>query len=178
MSGGHAMAMLDQQAVFAERIGRIAAGRQFEHEDLVGYQTQTAYNRRAARVAKRPKAGFSGRIMKMVALAAGAGSVVLGKMAYFHLSQVQGLPKSFYDLEMRGMVLATLLTAAILTAVLRLNVQGRLALVVMGLAAMFYGEGLVALAQPGLWGALFSPEYASEMAASGRAILMNTATAG
>lgn len=172
------MAMLDQQTVFAERIRRINAGRQFEHADIVGHQTQKAYDIRAARTAKRPKSSFLGRIMKLVALAAGAGSVVLGKMSYFHLSQIEGLPKSFYDLEMRGMILATLLIAAILTAVFRLKGQGRLVLVILGLAGMHYGEGLIALALPDLWGSLFSPAYASDMASAGRAILMNTHTAG
>lgn len=172
------MAMLDQQAVFSERIRRINAGRQFEHEDIVGHQTQTAYNRRAARAAHSPKATIPGRLMKLVALVAGAASLVLGKMAYFHLARIEGLPKSFYDLEMRGMILATLVIAALLTAVLRLNVRGRLMMVLLGLGGMYYAEGLVAMAQPELWGMLFSPDYASEMASAGRAILMNTASAG
>ncbi len=172
------MAMVDQQTVFAERIRRINAGRQYEHEDIVGHQTQTAYNRRAARKAKNPGATVSGRMMKLVALAVGAGSLLLGKLSYFHLAQIEGLPKSFYDLEMRGTILATFLIAAILTASLRLNIRGRLIMVGLGLAGMYYGEGLIALARPDLWGALFSPDYASEMASAGRAILMNTASAG
>jgi len=172
------MAMLDQQMVFAERLRRINAGRQFEHEDLVGHQTQKAYDTRAARMAKRPQATFGGKVMKLVALAVGAGSLILGKLSYFHLTQIEGLPNSVYDLGIRGVILATLLIAAILTALLRLNGQGRIVLVAVGLAAMYYGEGLIALAQPDLWGALFSPAYAEDMASAGRAILMNTPSAG
>jgi hypothetical protein len=35
-----------QKSAFAERLARINAGKQFEHADLVGYQTQAAYKRK------------------------------------------------------------------------------------------------------------------------------------
>lgn len=169
--GGSGVIATDQMNSFNDRVKRISAGRQYEHEDIVGHQTQTAWNRRAAHSARRPKRTFADRIMKWVALAAGAGSVMAGKLAYFHAAQIEGLPKAFYDLGGRGVLLATFVIAATLAMVLRLGVRGRAGMLILGVAGMYYGEGLVALARPDLWSMLFSPDYAASAAESGRAIL-------
>jgi hypothetical protein len=167
------MAMLDQQSVFNERVQRIAAGRQYEHEDIVGFRTQSAYNSRAKALSRRPPVTLRDKLMKWVALVVGAGSVLGGKLTYFHAAQIDGLPQAFYDLEHRGMALAVFLIGATLTMVLHLGAKGRMGMLILGLAAMYYGESLIALAQPDLWAGLFSPEYAASMAEAGRAILQD-----
>lgn len=170
------IAAMDQKAAFQERLKRINAGKQFEHEDVVGYRTQTAYNRRAATKAKKPRRTLGDRIMVLVAFAAGLSSVLLGRMIYFHAASIQGLPDAFYDLGGRGMILGALVVAGILSMALHLTVKGRLPALVLGCLAMQFGEASAAARAPELWTQLFSAEYAAEKAAEAPKFALNAAS--
>ena len=50
---------VDQKAEFAQRLQRIRAGRQFEHADVIGYQTQKAWDRKYGEKMKRPRRSFA-----------------------------------------------------------------------------------------------------------------------
>lgn len=169
------MAIVEQQSVFADRVKRINAGRQYEHEDVIGYRTQTAFNVRHAYQKKNPRRSFGERIMVTMSFTSGVAAVLLGRMAYFHASQIEGLPKAFYSLEGRGMFLASLIIAGILIIVLQLSVKGRMAAMLLGIMAMHYGEATLAVAAPQLWSGLFSSEYAAKIATEAPEFIRKTA---
>lgn len=170
------IAQMDQKAAFAERLKRIDSGKQFEHEDVVGYRTQTAYNKRLGARSKKPRRTFLDKIMVLLAFVAGLTSVLLGRMIYFHAAQIEGLPKAFYDLGGRGMVLGALLIAAILSMMLHLTVKGRMAALLLGCMAMHFGEAVAAARAPELWTQMFSAEYAAEKAAEAPAFALTVAS--
>ena len=78
----------DQKTAFATRLDRIGAGKQFEHEDLVGLKTQKQYAKMFAEKSKRPKRTFMDQVMVLVAFLSGVLAVLLGRLAYFHLSKI------------------------------------------------------------------------------------------
>lgn len=161
-------AVLNQKESFAARIQRINAGHQYEHEDIVGYQTQTRYNAlKGPKDKKKAERSKSDRVMVLVALIAGIGSVLGGRLAYFHLAQMEGLPKAFYNLEGRGMILASLLFAMILIVALRLSTGGRMKALAVGCLLMHFSEAPIAANAQDVWSSLFSPEYAAQMAEQG-----------
>lgn len=154
--------MRDQKAAFAERISRINAGKQFEHEDVVGKATQKRFNQRLALRPKK-KRSVMDNVMALVAFLAGGSSVFLGRLAYFHLSQMQGLPKAFYDLENRGMILFALVIAGILVVLFHLSTRTRMQALALGCATMYFGEAAAAASAPELWAKMYSPEFAEHL---------------
>lgn len=161
-------AMLDQKTAFRERLKRIDSGTQFEHSDVIGHATQIAYAKRFGEKARKPKRSFLDRVMIVVAFLCGMGAVLIGRIAYFHLSQIEGLPDAFYDLGTRGMVLFGFVMAGILTAMFHLSTRARLPALLLGCVLMHYGEAAMASNAPEFWSQIFSPDYAAEMAQKGR----------
>ncbi|MEZ5779839.1 MAG: hypothetical protein R3E44_15900 [Paracoccaceae bacterium] len=153
---------------FQERLKRINSGTQYEHADVIGHATQRAYTRRFGDKAKKPKRTFLDNVMAVVSFLCGLIAFLLGRVAYFHLSRVEGLPDAFYDLGARGMVLFGFVAAGILAAVFHLSTRKRLPALLLGCALMHYGEAAMATNAPDFWSELFSPDYAAEMAEKGR----------
>jgi hypothetical protein len=148
----------NQKAAFADRLKRINSGKQYEHADIVGHDTQKRYNK----IAKgRPKHArtFGQKVMIVVAFGAGITAMLAGRLAYYHLSKIDGLPEAFYDLQSRGMFLFAIIIAGILTVTLHLSTKGRMYSLAMGCALMHFGESAAAATMPALWDEMFSPEY-------------------
>ncbi|MFO1176340.1 MAG: hypothetical protein U1E48_14265 [Paracoccaceae bacterium] len=156
--------MVDQKAAFAERLKRISAGQQFEHADVVGHQTQKAYNRKFGEKAKKPKRSFLDRMMVLVAFLSGASAVVLGRLAYFQMSKISGLPQAFYDLHGRGMALCALILALVLIVIFHLSTRARLQSLALGCLLMHFGEAAVASSEPQLYSQIFPPDYVKAVA--------------
>lgn len=157
------MPVMDQKAAFQDRLKRINSGRQFEHADVIGYHTQKAFNRKIAPKLKKPRRSFGQRIMVLIAFLSGVLAVVLGRMAYFHLSQIEGMPEALVNLQGRGMFLSVLIVAGIMTVLLGLSTRGRLQALALGSIMMHYGEAAVAASAPDLWAQMFSPDYTSAL---------------
>ena len=155
--------MIDQKTAFAERLSRINSGRQFEHQDVVGYQTQKAYERKLAPKHKKPKRTFGQRLMILVAFFSGLLAVVLGRLAYFHVSQIEGMPEALVNLGQRGMFLSVIVVAGVLTVMFGLSTRGRLQALGLGSVMMHFGEAAVAATAPELWTQMFSPDYTAEL---------------
>ncbi|MCX8509801.1 MAG: hypothetical protein ORN49_13155 [Rhodobacteraceae bacterium] len=157
--------LTDQQKVaFAERLARINSGKQFEHADVIGHNTQAAWKRKFGDKAKRPKRSFLDRIMVLVAFLCGAGSVLLGRLAYFHLSKLSGLPESFYSLHNRGMVLMALIMALLLIVLFQLFTRPRLQSLFLGGLLMHFGESALAASAPQFYSEIFSADYVAAVA--------------
>ena len=166
-------AVLDQKAVFQERLSRISSGKQFEHPDVIGKATQLAYEKRFGDKfqqmrTKRRKRTFLDKVMIVVAFLSGMIAVFAGRLIYFKLSQIEGLPESFYALGSRGMLLCALIVALLLAAMLHLSTRARMPALVLGCIFMHYSEAAVASNAPGLWAQMFSPDYAAAMTEEGR----------
>ena len=86
-----------------ERLKRIQTGQQFEHADVVGHHTQKKFNKIFARRSKRKKRSFADNLMVVIAFFSGMAAVLLGRLIYFKMAQMEGLPDAFYDLGPRGM---------------------------------------------------------------------------
>lgn len=165
MGGGnnamrHAVGVQDQKTLFAERLNRINSGKQFEHADVVGHSTQKRFNK----IAKgRPKhrRTFGQKLMILIAFLSGILAVLIGRVTYYHLSRIEGLPDAFYDLGGRGMMLFAIIIAGILTISLHLSTKGRLQALALGSVLMHFGESAAAATLPDLWAEMFSPEYAA-----------------
>lgn len=158
----------DQKTAFAERLQRIQAGQQFEHADLLGKATHKAYKRKFGDRAKRPKRTFGDKLMVLVAFLCGMSAVLLGRLAYFHLAQIEGLPEAFYDLGTRGMYLFAFVLALTLIVIFHLSSRARIQALVVGCLVMHFGEAAVASNAPEVWSQLFSADYAAMMAEQGR----------
>ena len=157
----------DQKSAFAARLGRISTGKQFEHEDLVGQTTQKKFAKMFAEKSKKPKRTFLDRVMVLVAFLSGVSAVLLGRLAYFHLSKIAGLPDAFYNLQGRGMALFALVMALILIVIFGLATRTRLQSLALGCALMHFGEAAVASTAPQLWAEIFSADYVAAVAATG-----------
>jgi len=158
----------DQKSAFAERLNRIQKGQQFEHVDLAGKATHKAFKRKFGTKPAKPKRTFADKMMVLIAFLCGLSSVLIGRLAYFHLSHIDGLPDAFYDLGTRGMYLFAFVLAMILIVVFHLMNRSRMQALLIGCAVMHYGEAAVASNAPEMWSQLFSAEYAAEMAEQGR----------
>lgn len=154
--------MLDQKAAFAERINRINAGKQFEHADIVGHATQKRFNQKLALRPKKKRSHLD-NAMALVAFLAGGSSVFLGRLAYFHLSQMQGLPEAFYDLQSRGMMLFAAVIAGLLVVLFHLSTRVRMQALALGCVTMYFGEAAAAATAPNLWAMMYSPEFAEHL---------------
>lgn len=170
-----AVSTFDQKEAFSARLTRIRSGRQFEHEDLVGYQTQ----KRAAKIfkarSKKPKRSFADRLMVLIALLSGMSAVTVGRYAYFRLSQIEGLPPAFYDLGTRGMVMFAFVLAMVLVVIFHLTSRARFQALLLGCVVMHYGEAAVAASAPQFWAQIFTADYAAEMAAQGKDFVVHPA---
>jgi hypothetical protein len=164
-------AVLDQKTAFSERLKRINSGTQYEPGDAIGYHTQMAYNLRFGDRHKRPKRSLLDRLMVLVAFLCGISSVTLGRLAYFHLSQIKGLPEAFYDLQGRGMILFALVTAMVLVVIFHLATRSRLQSLALGCVLMHFGEAAMAATVPQLWSELFSAEYVAAVAAESASLV-------
>ncbi len=156
----HAVGVQDQKTLFAERLKRINSGKQFEHADVVGHHTQKRYNKIAAKRPKQPRT-FGQKVMVLVAFLSGILAVLIGRVTYYHLSRIEGLPDAFYDLGSRGMLLFAIIIAGILTISLHLSTKGRMQALMLGCVLMHFGESAAAATLPDLWAEMFSPEYAA-----------------
>jgi Na+/melibiose symporter-like transporter len=159
-----------QKAAFAERLSRINSGKQFEHADVVGYQTQAAYKRKHGQKAKKPKRSLADLLMVLVAFLSGAGSVLIGRLAYFYLTKVTGLPEAFYNLHGRGMALMALILALVLIVIFQLFTRARLQSLALGCALMHFGEAAVASTAPQFYAGIFSADYVATVAGTADAI--------
>ena len=156
----------DQKSAFADRLGRISSGKQFEHADLVGQKTQKKFAKMFAEKAKKPKRTFLDRVMVLVAFLSGVSAVLLGRLAYFHLSKIAGLPEAFYNLQGRGMALFALVMALILIVIFGLATRTRLQSLALGCVLMHFGEAAVASTAPQLWAEMFSADYVAAVSAT------------
>lgn len=161
-------AVIDQKAAFAERLTRINRGCQYEHADVIGHHTQRRYNQIASRLAKRPQRSFTGTVLIVVAFVCGMTAVLAGRVSYFHLAKIDGLPPAFYDLGGRGMALFAFLLAAICFLVLPLSTRPRVFALLTGCMVMHFGEIAVAANAPEVWSQIFSPDYAAAMLEQGK----------
>ncbi|MFN0114375.1 MAG: hypothetical protein ACKVPY_06840 [Paracoccaceae bacterium] len=159
------MPMQDQKGAFAERLKRINAGHQYEHQDVVGFRTQKLYEvKYSARDKRRGGRGPANLLMILIAFLSGIVAVVAGRLIFFHLSQMDGMPESFAQLGGKGMLLSALVVAGILTALLHLSTKGRMPALLVGCMAMHFGEAAVAANAPQLWAEMFSSEYVAAVA--------------
>ncbi|MCV2873080.1 hypothetical protein OEZ71_12325 [Defluviimonas sp. WL0050] len=163
------MSMLDhQKTAFAERLKRIEAGKQFEHADLVGQSTQKKFNKILKQRPKHQKRTFADKMMVLLAFLSGISAVLLGRVIYFNMSKLEGLPKAFYDLEQRGMLLFALVLAGVLMVAFHLFTRQRFPALIVGCLMMHYGEAAVASNAQGIWAQLFSADYAAALAEEGK----------
>ncbi|MGL4280778.1 MAG: hypothetical protein ACRCS0_10460, partial [Albidovulum sp.] len=95
-------------------------------------------------------------------------AVLLGRVIYFKMSKMQGLPEAFYKLEDRGLVLFALVLAGTMVALLHLFTKQRFSALIIGCVVMHYGEAAVASNAPELWSSMFSADYAARMAEQGK----------
>ncbi|MDW4548871.1 hypothetical protein R5H32_05855 [Defluviimonas sp. D31] len=161
-------AVIDQKAAFAERLNRISTGCQFEHADVIGHHTQRRYNKVAARLAKRPKRSFAATAMIVIAFMCGMTAVLVGRVSYFHLANMEGFPPAFYDLGGRGMALFAFVLSAVFFLIFPLSTRPRVIALLTGCMVMHYGEIAVAANAPEVWSQIFSPDYASALAEQGK----------
>ena len=162
------IATVDQKSAFQSRLQRIQSGHQFEHADVVGKATHKAYKRKFGDKPKKPKRTFAEKMMVVIAFICGMSSVLLGRVLYFQMSHIEGLPKAFYDLETRGMILFAFVLAGLMMALLHLFTKQRVAALLIGCVVMHYGEAAVASNAPELWSNIFSADYAAQMAEQGK----------
>lgn len=106
--------------------------------------------------------------MVVIAFLCGMSAVLVGRIAYFHLAQIDGLPKAFYDLGARGMYLFAFVLALVLIVIFHLSSRARIQALVVGCVVMHFGEAAVASNAPEVWSQLFSADYAAHMAEEGR----------
>jgi hypothetical protein len=170
----HAGGVQDQKTLFSERLKRINSGKQYEHADVVGHSTQKRYNKLAARRPKNPRT-FGQKLMILIAFLCGILAVLIGRVTYYHLSRIEGLPDAFYDLGSRGMFLFAVIIAGILTACLHLSTKGRMQALILGCVLMHFGESAAAATLPDLWAEMFSPEYAAAMISEAQSSLGDAA---
>ncbi|MGL4278973.1 MAG: hypothetical protein ACRCS0_01295, partial [Albidovulum sp.] len=97
------IAAADQKSAFQARLNRISKGQQFEHAEVLGKATHKAYKRQIGSKPKKPKRSFADNLMVLIAFLCGMSAVLLGRVIYFKMSKMQGLPEAFYKLEDRGM---------------------------------------------------------------------------
>ncbi len=155
-----------QKEAFAARLNRIGAGKQFEHEDLIGQRTQKKFKQKFGDKPKKPKRTFLDQVMVLVAFLSGISAVLLGRLAYFHMSKISGLPEAFYDLHGRGMALFALVLALILIVIFQLATRARLQSLLLGCVLMHYGEAAVAATAPQFWADMFSADYVAAVSGS------------
>ncbi len=130
--------MVDQKTIFSDRLKRIQSGKQYEHADIIGHSTQKRYNKIFGKKNKKPKRTFADKMMVLIAFLCGMSSVLVGRVAYFHLAKLDGLPPAFYDLGGRGMVLFSFVLAMILVAIFHLSNRARF----QALAGRLRGDAL------------------------------------
>lgn len=157
-----------QKTAFAARLKRIEVGQQFEHADLAGKATHRAYKKRFGTKPAKPKRTLADKLMVVIAFLCGMSAVLVGRLVYFHLARIEGLPDAFYDLGTRGMYLFAFVLALILIVTFHLMSRVRVQALLVGCVVMHYGEAAVASNAPEVWSHLFSAEYAAEMAEEGR----------
>jgi hypothetical protein len=158
----------EQRSTFQERVQRIQSGKQYEHADVVGKATHKAFKKKFGDKPKRPKRTFAEKLMVVIAFICGMSSVLLGRVLYFNMSKMSGLPDAFYDLGTRGMILFALVIAGLLMALLHLFTKQRFTALMVGCVVMHYGEAAVASNAPELWSQVFSADYAATMAEQGK----------
>ncbi len=158
----------NQKTAFQARLQRIQTGKQFEHADVVGKATHKAYKRKFGDKPKKPKRTFAEKLMVVIAFLCGMSAVVLGRVLYFNMAKMEGLPDAFYDLGSRGMILFSFIIAGSMMALLHLFTKQRFAALVIGCVVMHYGEAAVASNAPVLWSNIFSADYAAKMAEEGK----------
>ncbi|MCV2865791.1 hypothetical protein [Defluviimonas sp. WL0075] len=158
---------MDQRAVFTERLKRIDKGRQIEPEGVIGRKAQKKMARKYGLAAQRKREGTRNLFVMIIAVVAGGAAMLAARLAYFHLSQIEGLPEGFYDLQGRGSALIAAVILGFLMAFFGLHGKGRVPALLLGCAVMHFGEAAVAANATELWASLFSPDYASAMAAKG-----------
>ena len=162
------IAAADQKSAFHSRLQRIQKGQQFEHADIAGKSTHKALKRQFGTKPRKPKRTFADNLMVLIAFTCGMSAVLLGRLIYFKMSKMQGLPEAFYKLEDRGMLLFALILAGTMMALLHLFSRQRFAALLIGSVVMHYGEAAVASNAPELWSSMFSADYAAQMAEQGK----------
>ncbi|HQU70362.1 MAG TPA: hypothetical protein PLI43_19505 [Albidovulum sp.] len=158
----------EQKSAFHARLQRIQKGQQFEHAEVLGKATHKAYKREFGSKPKKPRRTFADNLMVLIAFLAGMSAVLLGRIIYFNMSKMQGLPEAFYKLEDRGMLLFALILAGTMMALLHLFSKQRFAALLIGSVVMHYGEAAVASNAPEFWSSMFSADYAAQMAEQGK----------
>jgi hypothetical protein len=134
------VALADQKSSFQARLQRIEAGQQYEHADLLGKATHKAFKRRFGDRPRRPKRTLAEKLMIVIAFLSGMSAVLLGRILYFTMAKMQGLPEAFYDLGTRGMILFSLVIAGLMMVFLHLFTRQRFASLMIGCVVMHYGE--------------------------------------
>lgn len=169
VSRGDTMSMTDyQKAAFSERLKRIQSGQQFEHADVVGHSTQVRFNKILKSRPKRQPRSFVEKLMVIIAFFSGMLAVLIGRVAYFNLAKIEGLPDAFYDLQQRGMILFAFILAGLLMVAFHLATRQRFTALLVGCIVMHYGEVAVASNAPELWAQIFSADYAAALAEEGK----------
>ncbi len=158
---------MDQKAVFAERLKRIDKGKTIEPEGVVGRSFHKKYEHKFGAKARRSRQSARNSVVMVIALVAGAAAMLAGRLGYFHLSQIEGLPEGFYDLQGRGVAVIVAIILAFFMAFFGLYGKGRVPALLVGCALMYFGEAAVAANATEVWARLFSPEYAQALAAQG-----------
>ncbi len=156
--------MAHQKSAFQDRLKRINTGQQFEHADVIGHQTQVAWVQKHGKNAKKPVLTARDRLAVMIAMICGGAAVFFGRLIYFYLTQLEGLPKAFYSLEGRGVALTALILALVMIVIFQLLTRGRLQALALGCALMHFGEAAVASSAPDLLTGLFPPDYVAVIA--------------
>lgn len=162
------VAVAEQKSAFQARLQRIQTGKQYEHADVLGKATHKAFKRKFGDKPKRPKRTFAEKLMVVIAFLCGMSAVLLGRILYFNMAKMQGLPDAFYDLGSRGMILFAFIIAGLLMVLLHLFTKQRFASLMVGCVVMHYGEAAVASNAPELWSQVFSADYAASMAEQGK----------
>lgn len=132
-----------QKEAFADRIQRITAGQQFEHADLVGYQTQVAMAARNKLKPKKAPRTLRDKVMIGVAFTCGIAAVALAQTTYQILSKLPGLPEVVYKSEGKAVVLLAMIVSICLILLFQLFTRGRIQALVLGCLLMYFGNSML-----------------------------------
>lgn len=159
--------MIQANQDFRARIARINSGKQFEAENVVGPRTMKKAQKIRKRVSRLPETSIAARVREVFvlpfALGFGLLAVVAARAAWFHLEALEVLPRSLADVGARGEAGLAVVAAMFFVMAFRLRRGMRIVAVLTGFVLMAFGEGAFAETAPGLWQALFSPDYVAKV---------------
>ncbi len=155
---------------FNDRVARIRSGQQFEADNLVGAPTMQRFRKTAKRRERQKQAEavtLGGAVREVFilpfALISGLLAVLAARLAWFHLSQNGLLPTSIADFGIRGEAMLATISVMFFIVAFKLRRGLRIWAVLAGFFFMAFGENAFAQTLPGIWQAIFSPDYTAQL---------------